>query len=146
MSEPLSLATDVLVIGGGLAGAWAAVAAAQAGADVVLVDKGYCGTSGVTATAGPGHWWVPPERREAAVADRVQRALGLGDPEWMRRILDLTWTSLPKLSAYYDFSTDEAGQVQYRALRGPEYMAAMRAYALAAGARILDASFNGTLS
>lgn len=138
MSEPLSLATDVLVIGGGLAGAWAAVAAAQAGADVVLVDKGYCGTSGVTATAGPGHWWVPPERREAAVADRVQRALGLGDADWMRRILDLTWTSLPKLADYYDFSTDDRGQVQYRALRGPEYMAAMRAYALAAGARIFD--------
>lgn len=138
MSEPLSLATDVLVIGGGLAGAWAAVAAAREGADVVLVDKGYCGTSGVTATAGPGHWWVPPERREAAIAERVQRALGLGDAEWMRRILDLTWSSLPKLSGYYDFSTDETGQVQYRALRGPEYMAAMRAYALAAGARILD--------
>ncbi|ADG10490.1 FAD-binding protein [Caulobacter segnis] len=138
MSDPLSLATNVLVIGGGLAGAWAAVAAAREGADVVLVDKGYCGTSGVTATAGPGHWWVPPERREAAVADRVQRALGLGDPEWMRRILDLTWSSLPKLSDYYDFSTDETGQVQYRALRGPEYMVAMRAYALASGARILD--------
>ena len=40
MSEPLIRATDVLVIGGGLAGAWAAMAAAREGADVVLVDKG----------------------------------------------------------------------------------------------------------
>jgi succinate dehydrogenase/fumarate reductase flavoprotein subunit len=39
---------DVLVIGGGPAGAWAAVAAAHAGARVVLVDKGYLGTSGAT--------------------------------------------------------------------------------------------------
>ena len=59
MSEPQTLATDVLVIGGGLAGAWAGVAAAREGASVVIADKGYCGTSGVTATAGPGHWWVP---------------------------------------------------------------------------------------
>lgn len=138
MSEPLTLSTDVLVIGGGLAGAWAAMAAAREGADVVLVDKGHCGTSGVTATAGPGHWWVPPERREAAVADRLKRSLGLGDPDWMRRILDLTWTSLPGLADHYAFSTDDKGEVQYRGLRGPEYMRAMRAYALAAGARILD--------
>jgi L-aspartate oxidase len=138
VNAPLTLTADVLVIGGGLAGAWAAVAAAREGADVVLVDKGRCGTSGVTATAGPGHWWVPPERREAAVADRFQRSLGLGDPDWMRRILDLTWTSLPGLRDHYAFSRDDRGEVQYRALRGPEYMRAMRAYALAAGARILD--------
>lgn len=138
MSELLTLTTDVLVIGGGLAGAWAAMAAAREGADVVLVDKGHCGTSGVTATAGPGHWWVPPEHREGAVADRLRRSLGLGDPDWMRRILDLTWSSLPSLRDHYAFSTNDRGEVQYRALRGPEYMKAMRAYALAAGARILD--------
>ncbi|MCK1465154.1 FAD-dependent oxidoreductase, partial [Bradyrhizobium sp. 2] len=59
--EELSITTDVLIVGGGMAGAWAATSAAQAGAKVVLVDKGYCGTSGVTAAAGPGHWWVPPD-------------------------------------------------------------------------------------
>lgn len=129
---------DVLVIGGGLAGTWAAIAAAREGARVILADKGYCGTSGVTATAGPGHWWVPPEHREAAVADRLKRSLGLGDPDWMARILDLTWSSLPQLSRHYAFSTDEQGRVQYRGLRGPEYMRAMRAFALEAGATILD--------
>lgn len=48
--------TDALIIGGGMAGAWAAIGATRAGATVTLVDKGYCGTSGVTASAGPGHW------------------------------------------------------------------------------------------
>ena len=134
----LTASTDVLVIGGGLAGAWAAIAAAREGADVVLADKGHCGTSGVTATAGPGHWWVPPEGREGAVADRLKRSLGLGDPDWMRRILDLTWTSLPTLAGYYDFSRDDRGEVFYRGLRGPEYMRAMRAMAVDAGVRILD--------
>ncbi|KSB90541.1 oxidoreductase [Caulobacter vibrioides] len=129
---------DVLVIGGGLAGTWAAIAAAREGARVILADKGYCGTSGVTATAGPGHWWVPPEHREAAVADRLKRSLGLGDPDWMARILDLTWTSLPQLAGHYAFSTDDQGRTQYRGLRGPEYMRAMRAFALEAGVTILD--------
>jgi succinate dehydrogenase/fumarate reductase flavoprotein subunit len=134
----VSLATDVLVIGGGLAGTWAAIAAAREGAEVVLADKGHCGTSGVTATAGPGHWWVPPEGREGAVADRLKRSLGLGDPDWMRRILDLTWTSLPTLRGYYDFSTDDQGRPFYRGLRGPEYMRAMRNLAVDQGVRILD--------
>ena len=52
LREPLSITTDVLVVGGGMAGAWAASAAAEAGAKVILVDKGCCGTSGVTAGAG----------------------------------------------------------------------------------------------
>ena len=56
-----SFEADVLVIGGGLSGTWAAVAAAREGASVILADKGYCGTSGVAAPAGPGHWWVPPD-------------------------------------------------------------------------------------
>ena len=46
------LVADVVVVGGGPAGTWAALAAARAGADVVLVDKGYCGTSGPTASGG----------------------------------------------------------------------------------------------
>jgi len=41
-----SFEADVLVIGGGLSGTWAAVAAAREGASVILADKGYCGTSG----------------------------------------------------------------------------------------------------
>jgi succinate dehydrogenase/fumarate reductase flavoprotein subunit len=48
LTDSLELDTDVLVIGGGLAGTWAAVAAARAGASAVLVDKGFRGTSGLT--------------------------------------------------------------------------------------------------
>ena len=123
---PLLLDTDVLVIGGGLAGTWAAVAAARKGAKVVLADKGFCGTSGVTATAGPGHWWVPPEQRQAAIDKRVDSAARLGDARWMARILETTWQSLPQLDRLYHFPSDEQGHKQYRALRGPEYMRAMR--------------------
>lgn len=137
---PLQLDADVLVIGGGLAGTWAAVAAAREGAKVVLAEKGFCGTSGVTASAGPGHWWVPPAQRQAAIAKRVESAAGLGDARWMARILDTTWQSLPQLDRLYHFPTDEHGRKQYRALRGPEYMRAMRQLALEHGVTLLDQS------
>jgi succinate dehydrogenase/fumarate reductase flavoprotein subunit len=39
---------DVLIVGGGIAGCFAAVKAREAGADVILVDKGYVGKSGQT--------------------------------------------------------------------------------------------------
>ena len=68
----LNLETDVLVIGGGPSATWAAWNAAAQGVRVVLVDKGYCGTSGATAPSGTGVWYVPPdlEQREAAMASR----------------------------------------------------------------------------
>ncbi|OKO92001.1 oxidoreductase [Bradyrhizobium sp. NAS80.1] len=141
--EELSLTADVLIVGGGMAGAWAATSAAQAGAKVVLADKGYCGTSGVTAAAGPGHWWVPPDpsaARDAAVANRVAAGLGLGEAEWMYRILDQTWRTLPTLARYYKFAVDDEGRVNHRAVRGPEYMRALRQQVLGHGVTILDHS------
>ncbi|WP_051378727.1 FAD-binding protein [Derxia gummosa] len=138
--DRLNLATDVLVIGGGLAGTWAAVAAREAGARVVLVDKGFCGTSGVTAPAGPGHWWLPPDPalRADAVARRHDAGLGLADADAMHRALDDTWRRLPTLAPWYDFPRDAGGQPHYKALRGPEYLRAMRARVLAAGATVID--------
>jgi succinate dehydrogenase/fumarate reductase flavoprotein subunit len=141
-SHALELVADVLVIGGGLAGGWAATAAARAGARVVLVDKGYFGTSGVTATAGPGHWWVSPEgtERESAIQERMARAYGLADPHWMERILETTWQTLPTLSPYYAFPRDHNGETYFRGLRGPEYLRALRKQAEDAGVSILDQS------
>ncbi len=134
-----AIRTDVLVVGGGMAGAWAAIAAAQAGADVTLVDKGYLGTSGVTATGGPGHWLIPPDpaSRREAIESQLLKAKGLGDPAWMERILDITWRHLPQLKTY-PWGSDGEGGRYYRGVRGSEYMRALREAAVAAGVRILD--------
>jgi succinate dehydrogenase/fumarate reductase flavoprotein subunit len=137
----MTLEADVLVIGGGLAGGWASIGAARAGASVVLVEKGYFGTSGVTATAGPGHWWAPPTpatARAEAIAQRMARAFGLADESWMERIIDMTWRTLPTLAPYYDFPRDNHGVTQYRGLRGPEYLRALRHLASDLGVKILD--------
>ncbi len=138
--DDLTLEADVLVIGGGLSGTWAAAAAARAGASVILADKGYCGASGVTAPAGPGHWWIPPEQQEEAVRERHARSQGLGDPRWMARIVDMAWRSLPTIAGYYNFSIDDNGATHYRGLRGPEYLRGMRRLIEHLGVRILDQS------
>jgi glycine/D-amino acid oxidase-like deaminating enzyme len=131
-----SFEADVLVIGGGLSGTWAAVAAAREGGSVILADKGYCGTSGVAAPGGPGHWWVPPDPdlREQAIERKFAISGGLANRE------DWTWRTLPTLAPYYGFPKDERGVTQFRALRGPEYMRAMRALAGDHGVVILDQS------
>jgi L-aspartate oxidase len=130
--------TDVLIIGGGMAGAWAAIDATRAGAAVTLVEKGYCGTSGITAAAGPGHWWVSPALREEVVAARLKAGQGLGEAAWMHRILDQTWRTLPTLAPEYRFPQDDAGVTNYRAVRGPEYMRALRGRIDSLGVRVLD--------
>jgi len=53
---------DVLVIGGGISGAFAAIESRDAGASVILVDKGYFGRSGCSSLAsGVQQVFVPEE-------------------------------------------------------------------------------------
>lgn len=49
--EPILLETDVLVVGGGGAGMFAALSAARGGADVILFDKNIAGRGGATIMA-----------------------------------------------------------------------------------------------
>ena len=123
-----------------MAAAWAAISAAREGAAVVLADKGFVGTSGVTATAGPGHWWVPPDRalRETAIKKRYLASYGLAEKAWMERIIDTTWRTLPQLAPYYPFSGGGNGKTFFAGVRGPEYVRALRHFALDSGVRILD--------
>jgi len=51
MENALEQETDILVIGGGIAGVFAALRASRNGANVILVDKGSVGRSGQTPFA-----------------------------------------------------------------------------------------------
>src|SRR3954469_22057732 len=134
---------DVLVLGGGPAGTWAAVSAAERGARVVLADKGFCGTSGATAAAGTGVWYVDPvpAQREAAMANREQLGGYLQDRRWMSRVLDLTYERSNRLADWgYPYPVDDDGKSQRNSLQGAEYMRLMRKRTKQAGITILDHS------
>ncbi|MUG71390.1 MULTISPECIES: FAD-dependent oxidoreductase [Paenibacillus] len=139
----VNLNADVLVIGGGPSGTWAAVTAAREGAKVVLVDKGYCGTSGATAPSGTGVWYVNPNPEERESAMKSREALGgyLADRGWMQRVLDRTFANTNQIADWgYPFPVDEAGLSQRQSLQGPEYMKLMRRQVQKAGVKILDHS------
>ncbi|EFM11848.1 FAD dependent oxidoreductase [Paenibacillus curdlanolyticus YK9] len=143
ISGQLNLSADVLVIGGGPAGTWAALTAAAKGAKVVLADKGYCGSSGATAPSGTGVWYVKPEQelREQAKASRYELGGRLAEHRWMDRVLDRTYENMNKLGVYgYPFPVDDQGNQHRRGLQGPEYMRLMRKLVHKAGVRILDHS------
>jgi succinate dehydrogenase/fumarate reductase flavoprotein subunit len=131
----------VLVIGGGPAGCWAALEAAAAGAKVVLVDKGYCGSSGATASAGTQIWYVPPDpaEREAAMASREAMGGYLSERSWMVPVLDKTFASVNRLADWgYPFPQDDRGKQQRISVQGPEYMRLLRRRVKNAGVTILD--------
>ncbi len=139
-SDPLRLQADVLIIGGGPSGAWAALAAAENGTKVVLADKGYLGTSGATAPSNTGTWCVAPgEDRAQIVERRWQRTAGLADPRWMLRCVDRAYENLLKLVEWgYPFPSEDDGKLYIANLRGPDYMAFMRRRVLLAGVTVLD--------
>ena len=84
----ITLTADLLVIGGGPAGIWAALTAAQGGAQVAIVEKGYVGTSGPFSSANTGIYYIKPDDpvlREGTVDARLPLAFDLADKVWIER-------------------------------------------------------------
>ena len=143
--SPLELRTDVLVIGGGRAALWAALTAREHGARTVLVDKGFAGASGVAAAATAGHWWVPPEGREAAMAERDRVGGGLSDPGWMARVMEETWRGFPEVATDLAHPSPvlrlpNLPPFSRPVIEGPVLGRALRRRAARMGVRILDHS------
>jgi succinate dehydrogenase/fumarate reductase flavoprotein subunit len=139
----LDLSADVLVVGGGPAGSWAAIAAAEAGAKVILVDKGRVGTSGATAAANTAVIDVAPSgpARVSVIERRLARGFGLARADWIERMVDETHAQLGRLAEWgYSFARDDRGILYRGALRGPDYMQILRRRLLKLGVRLLDHS------
>lgn len=133
--------TDVLVIGGGPAGAWAAVSAVAAGATVVLVDKARSGASGPTAYGAISLWHLPPgPARDEAVRRGHAHGGGLGDPDWMHRVLEETQQRVEQSARWgYRIAADPAGPARRRIyFDGARYLRRMRRAMRDAGVRVLD--------
>lgn len=106
--------TDILVIGGGGAGAYAAYEASKRGRPVTLVVKGFLGKSGSTplapgAIAGVGPWKHPQDSQDLHFRDTLkggaflneQRLVRIMVQEAPKRILELEY-----LGAFWERSAD----------------------------------------
>lgn len=84
-------ATDVLVIGGGMAGLFAAVKAHDAGAATMIVSKGRLGSSGLTPF-GKGFFVFDPATETGTIDDFVaavsRSALGTNNPAYTRQLAE----------------------------------------------------------
>lgn len=83
--------TDVLVIGGGMAGLFAAVKAHDAGAATMIVSKGRLGSSGLTPF-GKGFFVFDPANETGSIDDFVdavsRSALGTNNPVYTRQLAE----------------------------------------------------------
>src|SRR5437879_8948418 len=98
--QDIALVADVLVLGGGPAGAWAALTVAENGAKVVLAEKGFLGTGGATAAGNTTMIHAAPhsDAREAAIKRRLSIAHGIADRAWIERIIDQSFGRLNALA------------------------------------------------
>jgi succinate dehydrogenase/fumarate reductase flavoprotein subunit len=141
----VNLPADVLVIGGGPAGVWAALAAADQGASVVIAEKGYLGTSGPFGVgANTGIYYIKPDdpiQRDALVHARQPIAYRLSDPAWGYRVFDQSYANLEAMAKWgYEWPRDSRGREDRGSLRGPTIMAFLRSIAEKHGVTILDHS------
>ncbi len=85
---------DVLVIGSGGAGLYAAVSAAERGARTWLVDKGLIGRNGNTVMASGisvvGPWHLPGDGPEVLFRDTLEGGQGLNNQRMLRILIEET--------------------------------------------------------
>jgi len=141
----LELTADVLVIGGGPSAAWAALAARERGAEVIIVDKGYIGSSGAFAASTSGHKVLPPvaELRDPVKFERYTMGGFLAQHRWWDRLLDITYDRAPRVWQWagYDVPVwDRSTKGSYRGLQGAETMRILRRVLLQEGVKVLDQS------
>lgn len=76
------VSTDILVIGGGIAGLPAAIKARESQADVLVVDKGGIGWVGQVPPSGGDVFFLPQERVEEFFKWTVQDGAYLNNQDW----------------------------------------------------------------
>ena len=103
MSTENMFETDVLVIGGGIAGCCAAIKAKEQGFDVILVDKGYIGKTGATYGAGTNFTVYNPDMGsdyDAYMKHTIEESDYLNNRDWIEIMMNESWALYETLSAY----------------------------------------------
>lgn len=110
------LRTDVLVIGSGIAGACAALHAADAGAEVLLLAKGeLCDTNTAWAQGGIAVVKLPEDSLATHITDTLKVGAGLASPHVVQKVVHaasdaVDW--LERLGARFDRRADPDGSLE----------------------------------
>ncbi len=85
-----TLKCDVLVIGGGIAACFAAIKAKEAGAGVIMVDKGYVGRSGQSPYADSFMIFNPEWGHDlaASLAQLNRHSEYLNNQYWTKKVME----------------------------------------------------------
>lgn len=116
MSVTKTVDCDVLVIGGGIAGCFAAIRAKERDLNVVLVDKSYAGHSYATRFATLNFLVYNPSEGEDALNTCLKavalRGEYVNDPEWTEIVLRESWDRYQELASWgADFCRSENGSM-----------------------------------
>ena len=145
--------SEVLIIGGGFGGLWAAIRAAECGASVVLVDKSFAGKSGHSYFAGGAMMvLLPDDDPDEAVRDIVLGNEWLVDQEMVAAVFRESYQRLKDLESFGFPFRKSKGKYVWTPARGtrtvknlwPEHATAgdevtlLRKVALSKGVRFVD--------
>ena len=146
-----TLDANVLIIGGGFAGIWAALRAAEITDNVVLLDKAYVSRSGSSTMSG-GVTTCPQDGDDIGkwAAEFVSHGSYMCDQRWTWRLLEGQRERVRQLAAWgTPISRDADGNIRRFASRGmidvrcmqyspKKAMEALRREATARGVRVID--------
>jgi succinate dehydrogenase/fumarate reductase flavoprotein subunit len=149
--EPEITTSDVLVIGGGFCGIWAAFRAAELGASVVLAEKSFVSRSGASTVSG-GVTTCPQDDDDLDrwVREFVVRGGYMCDQDWTRQVLEGARERVKAFDTWgVPIVRDEHGKIKRFLSRGmvdvrcmqyqpKSAMEELRRRALALGVRIID--------
>lgn len=119
--------TDVLVVGGGLAGTLAALAAREEGADVCIAMKGEAGLTGNSARAGGvfatilDGFSLPEDTVETMVADNFRSGWFMSDPALVRTVAAESGAAIERLRAHVVPFLEKNGRMMPTKLPGHTY-------------------------
>lgn len=122
--QPLVFKTDVLVIGGGFSGSWAAMMAAEGGRKVLIADKGPRDWGGLGGMSGGDMIVKQPEyRAEDLVEELVYYYDGLCEQDVLEEILNLSYDRFCDYEKMgHAFARDDAGKLMSIPQRGLDLM------------------------
>lgn len=151
MSDDHVIESDVLVVGGGMAGLFAAIKAAEHGARVTLADKGYAGRSGSTPHAFFFAVFNPAWGHDLDAWTKPVDTIGeyVNNREWTEAVFRDSHDRFQDLLSWgVEFIRDEKGEVRVARFPGIETQSvllkhrvfgeAMRRQAVKQGVTIVD--------